>query len=464
MSEQTASAQNRPQNSLAATLAEKPLRAAILALALPVMAEQILATVTQVVDMAMVGRLGAESIAAVGVSMQPFMLAMSLFSAVSVGNTALVARFIGAGEPDNASRTLTQSLLIAAIFAGLIAVIGFLFAPQLVNIMNPETDVLELAVRYVRFMMPGIFFMLSSMMITGSLRGAGDTRTPMKVNMMINILNPILNWLLIFGNLGFPRMGVAGAALATTIARSVGGLTFVYIIFSGRRVLHIRKEHLRRGFDWPLIKRMLNIGLPAAVEQLITRSGQILYARTVSGLGTVLYAAHQVTINAESISYMPGFGFSAAATTLVGQNLGAKNPQRASQAGREAWKLGATLMGAMGVLLFLIPGLLMRIYTDDPDVIMYGSQCLRIAAFSQIPMGTSFIMSGALRGAGDTRFMLFVSTASVWFVRLGLSLLFINVFGWSLAGAWLAQLMDWVVRGGVAFLRFRSGKWATIKV
>ncbi len=447
----------------AIALTEKPLRAAVLTLALPVMAEQALGTLTQIVDMAMVGRLGPESIAAIGVSMQPFGLVMALFAAISVGNTALVARFIGAREHDNASRTLAQSLLIAVVFAGLIAVGGYLFTEQIVSIMKPEPDVLALAISYVRYMIPGFFFMLSGMMITGSLRGAGDTKTPMKVNMLVNLINPVLNYLLIYGKFGFPAMGVRGAALATTLARSTGGCIFLYLVLSGKRIIRIERDYIR-AFDWPLIKRMLNIGVPAAIEQLITRSGQMLYARTVSGLGTISYAAHQVAINAEAISYMPGFGFATAATTLVGQNLGAKKPEQATRSGWEAWKLGSLLMGSMGVVLFLAPGLLMRIYTDDPEVIRQGITCLRIAAFSQIPMGTSFIFSGALRGAGDTRFMLFVSTASVWIVRLGLSLILINQFDLALAGAWIAMALDWFFRGGIAALRFRSGRWQKVKV
>ncbi len=448
---------------LTQTLSQENLRRTILLLAWPVMAEMALGTVTQIVDMAMVGRLGSASIAAIGMSMQPFMLAFSIFSAISVGNTALVARFIGSKDPDSASRTLAQSLLIGITMAALIGVGGFVFARQIISIMGPEPEVLDLGVSYVRYMLPGFFFMFSGMMITGSLRGAGDTKTPMKINIAINLLNPLLNYVLIFGHFGFPAMGVRGAALATTLARSLGGVCFAIIVLRGKGILHLKLQDLKQ-LDTPLIKRILNIGIPAAIEQLVSRTGQMLYARTVAGLGTVMYAAHSIAINAESISYMPGFGFATAATALVGQSLGATDPERASKAGWESWRLGSLLMGFMGVLLFLIPGVLMRIYTDDPEVISYGITALRIAAFAQIPMATGFIFAGALRGAGDTRFMLYISTAGVWIVRLGLAYIFVSVLGWGLAGAWVAMSADWLFRGGMAALRFKTDKWKRIKV
>ncbi len=439
------------------------IRRRIMSLAWPVVAEQGLGTITHIIDMAMVGRLGAAAIAAVGISLQPFMLAFALFGAVAMGTTAVVARDMGANKPEEASNALRQSLILAGMLAVLLGFLGYIFAPGIINLMGPAPDVLELGVGYVRWILPGMAFMLAAFMITGALRGAGDTMTPMKVNIAINIINPILNYILIFGHLGLPAMGVRGAALATTLARGTGGIVLLVLLFSGKTVLSLEG----RGFfnlDLAMIRRVLRVGMPAAIEQTITRMGQLLFVRVVANLGTMAYAAHTIAINAESISYMPAFGFATASTAMVGQNLGAKNPDMAEKSGWEAWKLAAIFMGFMMIVLLIIPELLMRIYTTDPDVITMGRDLLRVVAFAQIPMATFFVLAGGLRGAGDTRTMLYISTASIWLVRLTLATYFVNVLGKGITWVWGAMVADWFVRSALAAWRFKSGRWKDIDV
>jgi len=439
------------------------IRKHIMLLAWPVVAEQALHTVTHIIDMAMVGRLGAAAIAAVGISLQPFMLAFALFGALATGTTAVVAREMGAGNPREASNSLGQSLLLAFALALGLGIAGYLFAPQIIGLMGPEPDVLQLGVGYIRLILPGMAFMLAAFMISGALRGAGDTMTPMKVNAAINIINPILNYVLIFGGLGFPAMGVNGAALATSLSRGAGGIILLGLLFSGRCVLQL---NLRRflQLDMEMIHRIVRVGLPAAIEQFISRLGQVLYVRVVAGMGTLAYAAHTIAINAESISYMPAFGFATASTALVGQNLGAGNPKMAERSGWEALRLAVYFMGAMMLVLLLFPELLMRIYTTDLEVIQVGTRLLRIVAFAQIPMATFFVLSGGLRGAGDTRTMLYISTASIWLVRLSLAQFFVGILGKGLEWVWLAMVADWFVRAGLAAWRFRSGHWKNIEV
>ncbi len=439
------------------------IRSRIMSLAWPVIAEQALSTITHIIDMAMVGRLGAAAIAAVGISLQPFMLAFALFGAVAMGTTAVVAREMGADRPLDASNALRQSLMLAMILAILLGVLGYIFAPGIINLMGPAPDVLELGVGYVRWILPGMAFMLAAFMITGALRGAGDTMTPMKVNAVINVINPILNYIFIFGHLGFPALGVRGAALATTLARGTGGIILLIILFTGRTVLTLEG---RRFFhlDMTMIRRVVRVGLPAAIEQFITRLGQVLFVRVVANLGTLAYAAHTIAINAESISYMPAFGFATASTAMVGQNLGAENPEMAERSGLEAWKMAAMFMGFMMLVLLTIPDLLMRIYTTDLEVITMGRDLLRVVAFAQIPMATFFVLAGGLRGAGDTRTMLYISTASIWLVRLTLAQFFVNVLDKGISWVWAAMVADWFIRSALAAWRFRSGRWKDIEV
>ncbi|MCL4424151.1 MAG: MATE family efflux transporter [Firmicutes bacterium] len=433
-------------------------------LAWPVIAEMALQTVSSVVDMAMVGRLGAAQVAAVGLTFHPVFLVMAVFMGIAVGTTALVARFVGAGFWEEAGGVTRQSLLLAVALGLFTGLLGYLLAEPVVRWMGASPEVTGLGASYLRWSMPGLVFLFIFNILTGALRGAGDMKTPLKVNIVLNLFKVAANYPLIFGVAGWPGLALDGAALSTTLARGVGTLALLIMTVQGQRT----PLRLDPGQDWRpdlgLIRRIMNIGLPAAGERIITSLGQVLFARMVAGLGTVIYAAHSIGLNVESFSYMPGMGFATAATTMVGQRLGAGRGEEAAQTGWGTLRLALVVMGSMGALFFLFPRQFMGIYTADAAVIGYGIQALRIVAFSQIPEGAGFVLSGALRGAGDTRYVLNVTIIGMWLVRLGLTYLFIESWGWGLAGAWVAMTMDWVVRAVLLFLRFRGAAWRRIKV
>jgi putative MATE family efflux protein len=435
----------------------------ILKLAWPVIAERSLMTFTRIVDMMMVGRIGAAAISAIGLSMQPLFLIQAFGAAVSVGTTALVARFIGAKEENKSGQVLQQSLVIASVTAAVLLSLYFVFAKNIITFMGAEGEVVRLGTTYLKILAPGMFFMFMSFMVFAALRGAGDTQTPMKINILVNLLNVLGNYMLIFGKLGAPELGFEGAAIATSVARSVGGILVIIHVFSKSSKIPVKKKELF-NLDFALIQRILKVGLPAAMEQFVMRTAQIFYVKLVAGLGTVAYAAHQVAINAESLSYMPGFGMAVAATTLVGQNLGAQHPQEAEESAIESWKIGFLIMGVMALIFLIFPEYLMKLYTSDPEIIRLGARNLRIIAFAQIPMGTQFIFAGALRGAGDTKSVFYSTAISSWVGRLGMAYIFINIFHWGLVGAWLAMVVDWSMRGSYVFWRFKKGQWKNLKI
>jgi putative MATE family efflux protein len=212
------------------------------------------------------------------------------------------------------------------------------------------------------------------------------------------------------------------------------------------------------------MKRVLTIGIPAAVERIVMSIASILYARTVASLGMVAYAAHVVSLNAESISYMPAFGFSTAASTMVGQNLGADQPHAAKVTAIECVKMAAIIMGTMGLMFAMFPVSFMKIFTDDARVYPYAFMTMRFLAYIQLPESVGFVMSGALRGAGDTKAVLAITVAGAWGIRVGLTLLLINVLGMGLEGAWIAMAVDWTVRSALMALRWRSEKWQRVRV
>lgn len=435
----------------------------ILKLAWPVIAEQSLATITQIVDLMMVGRLGASAVAAIGLTMQPVFFSTALASALGVGTTALVSRFTGAKENKKAAAVLQQSLLLSFLFSLSFAALFYIFAPSLLRLMGGSGEVIKLGTSYLRIITPGFVLMVVGFIVTAALRGAGETKTPLKVNLLVNLLNLVGNYIFIFGNFGFPALGVSGAALSTTLARSIGGLILFLITFSNYSVLKMKIT----GFFHPeisLIKRILKIGLPTALEESVRRLAQLLFVRVIAALGTTAFAAHQISLNAESISYMPGFGIAVAATTIVGQNLGANNPAGSERGTFEAWKIGLTIMGFMAAIFLVFPEQLIRLYTSDPAIVSKAALNLRIIAFSQLPMGTHFIFAGALRGAGDTKAVFYSTAISTWIFRLLLGYLLVHPLGLGLVGAWIAMVVDWSVRGSYVLYRFKQGKWKLINV
>ncbi len=450
------------------------IRKKVTLLAWPAIVEMFLMTFKQIVDTAMVGRLGEEAVAAVGLAMSPIMLFMGIFAAIGVGSTAIVARFIGAKDPDGAQRAGHQSLILSIGSALVISTAIFALSRFIIIFMGAEVDVIPLGTTYMRTLSPGLIFMSTAFVMSGVLRGAGDTKSPMRVNAVSNVVNVILNFFLIFETrsmdlLGFQLLipgaglGVFGAALGTAISRGIGGMVILSILFRGKSVVKLDLNKIF-VFDFDLLRRIVKIGIPAAIERMVMSSGQIMFNRIVASLGTTAFAAHHLAIVAESISYMPGFGFSMAATTLVGQGLGAKDPDLAEKCGRETWRLGGIVMSFMGVLFFVFPQYFMQFLTNEPEVITLGIMCLRIVAIAQPPFAMAIILSGAIRGAGDTKFPMYASILGIWIIRLSLAMILGIFLGYGLFGVWLAMAIDLYFRGFLFYFRFNSGYWKKIEI
>jgi putative MATE family efflux protein len=298
--------------------------------------------------------------------------------------------------------------------------------------------------------------------INAILRGAGDTKTPMRITALVNVINIIGNTIFIYGVGPVPAMGVAGAAIGTAIAQACGGIIALRVLFR-HPVLRVRVTDSFKP-DRSIIRRIANVGVPAGAEQGMMRVAQLVYTMIVSSLGTVSYAAHQVALNAESLSFMPGAGFATASTTLVGQNLGADSPEDAEQSGRVARNLGILVMSIMGVIFVVMPEPIVRIFSNDPEVIKLASVCLRLVAISQPALATWMILAGGLRGAGDTRAILKIVVVGFVLIRVGLAYFLAIYLGYGLVGAWVAMVVDLFVRGFLIQRRFDKGDWKMLKV
>lgn len=438
------------------------IRRDVLRLALPAMGEQLLSMMVGIVDTFLVGHLGAASLAAVGLANQWVFMAMTLFGAIATGATALIARFIGARDPEQADEVLRQAMLLGVLVGIAATVLGLTLTEPAIRLLGAQGEVIALGTAYLRIV-AGIFFFSTLMFIgNASLRGAGDTRTPLLVMLVVNTCNVAVAWTLVNGAFGAPRLGVVGSALGAATGRLVGGVLVVAILLRGRSGVRLRLSGLR--FDGGLIRRILHVGLPTGLEQILFRTGHMVFARILAEMGTVVYAANQVAINAWSLSFMPGFGFALAATTLVGQSLGAEDPEGAQRRGYTAYRLGAVLMGAVGLTFLLFPAQIMGFFTDEADIIAVGTLPLQMVGVIQPILAATMIFAGALRGAGDTRWPMAMTGISIWLIRLPLAYLFGLVLGWGLPGAWGAFALDLSLRGVLNYLRFRGGRWKLVKV
>jgi putative MATE family efflux protein len=439
------------------------IRRAVIALAWPAVIEYALTTFIGLANMMMVGRLGAAAVAAVGICNQPLLLAQGVFQALTVGSTAIVARHVGAGEITEASEAGRQSVVLT-LGLGLLASLPFLiWARNVVVWIGAAADVVGPATTYMRVVGGGTVFTVAGIVVAAILRGAGDTRTPMRVNGIANVINVTVGLVLIFGFLGFPALGVAGAAYGALIARMVGTVLFLVALYGKRTRLPMSLRQSHR-LTRPVVARIFRVGLPAALEQFVMRGGQVLFARIIASLGTVAFAAHQITVNAESLGYTPAQALAAASTTIVGQNLGAGQPNMADRGARETTRMAIVFMATVTlfVVVFTVP--ILRMYTSDQRVVDMGKFIMRLYAFALPAMGVYFVLVGALRGAGDTRFPLVISIIGIWCVRLVLGNFLALRLGLGLNGAWIAMVCDQWIRGLVSYMRFASGAWKRARV
>lgn len=440
-----------------------PVRRRVLTLAWPAIVDQTLAMVIGMVDTAMVGRLGAHALASVGLGAQVMQASTAIFGAVTTGTTALVARFIGAADNQQASNTARQSMLFGGLLASVVAITLILFAPNIMGVLfgNTEEHVLALGAQYVRIVAFSLVPQFLLIVSNGILRGSGDTQTPMRIMALMNVVNVIANYVLIWGIGPFPRLEIRGAALSTALSQVVGATLAITTLVRGRNGIRISLKGLRP--DFTALRRVLRIGIPAGVEQIMMQSAQIIYTMIIASLGTVAYAAHRVALNAESLSFMPGFGFALAATALVGQSLGANDPQGAERAGKESARLAVISMSVMGLVFFTVPQFFVSFFTSDPEVVSLSSQVLRIVALGQPFLALAMVVGGALRGAGDTRAVLAITVSGVTTARIGVAYTLVRM-GLGLPGAWIGMIVDLAVRGSLLLIRFRKGAWKHLRV
>jgi len=319
------------------------------------------------------------------------------------------------------------------------------------------------AITYLKIQVYGFPTMSITFAINAALRGAGNTQASFYNNTVANVVNVALNYCLINGHFGFPRMEVAGASLATVIGQCVGMIMAIYVVVRGKQYIKLSLKN-RWKIDFSMIKRIVNIGIPSLIEQVIMRAGMLWFTVIVTALGDISYAAHMVAMNIQQLSFTTGMAFGTAATTLVGQCLGRKRADLAKVYVRMTQNMGYIVSTVIAVLLFTCGNFISGLYSKETVIIGLAADMLKIVALSNPISNARFVYVSALRGAGDAKYMAIITFMGVLLVRPLLSLLLVNVFHMDLAGVWIALVSDSVVCFIMALLRYRGGQWAAIKV
>ena len=432
----------------------------IFQITLPAVFDLLAQTLIMAFDMKMVSSLGPSAISSVGVGTAGMFALIPALIAVATGTTALLSRAYGADNKIEGKKAFTQSFFIAVPLGIFLTIIFLLFSEQIINLVGNAKDMnLKDAILYQNMTVIGFPFLGISIATFYAFRAMGENKIPMIGNTLALVLKLILNFLLIY----LFKWGIFGAALSTTLTRLFSAIFSIYLVFwSKKNWISLKVKDLK--FDYFTSKRILKVGIPAAVEQLGLRIGMLIFEMMVISLGNLSYAAHKIALTAESISFNLGFAFSFAASALVGQELGKGSSQKALKNGYICTIIAMIVMSTFGLLFFIIPQFLVSLFTKDKDVIELATMALKIVSICQPFSGASMVLAGALRGAGDTKSVLLITYLGIFLIRIPITYLFLNVLNLGLAGAWIVMTIDLAIRSSLAFYIFRRGKWKYLQV
>ncbi|MBQ3086909.1 MAG: MATE family efflux transporter [Clostridia bacterium] len=440
----------------------------ILQLSLPSIMAQLSSIVMQYIDASMVGQLGAQSSASIGLVASSTWLFNGICSAAVTGFSVQVAQLIGAGRQKDARTVMKHSFVISFGIACLLCVLGTGISGVLPVALGGNADIIADATAYFRIYALSLPFVQLNNIAYAMLQASGNMRTPSVLYIIMCVLDVLLNFLLIFptrqiGGFNVPGagLGVAGASLGTALSYAVVAVLMMFFLLVRSDSLHLRRgEGLKMAKD--TLKAAAKIGIPVGVEQMIMSGAQVMGTRIVAPLGTVAIAANSFAITAESLCYMPGYGIGSAATTLIGQSIGAKRTDLTRRLGWKTTALGMIVMGIAAVLMFIFAPFMIGIMTPDASVVALGAQVLRIAAFIEPFYAASIVANGVFRGAGDTLIPSILNFASMWAVRLPLAAILSKQYG--LKGYWFAMCIELFVRGVLFLFRLASTKWMKKKI
>lgn len=462
-------APTRPARTFDRSIIEGPILRAVWRLAWPTMLQNVIGGLQGMVDHAMVGHyVGYTANAAIGVAWQIFLVVMIFITSLFSGMGVLVARFAGANEPDKVNRSVYQAFVTTLVMSlGILAPIGWVLSPWLLTVVNAAPEVQAEALPYLRIMFVASFGMLMFFMLGGALRSAGDAQTPLRLGIMMTVLNVVLNVILIRGLGPIPAFGTAGAALGTVIAGGIASLIAMYLLFTGRLVVNLHWGMSWKP-DWTIIRQLFRFGLPTGLQGIAMNVGGVFLLRFVGSLerSAEAQAAYAVGYTELfSLITWTSVGLMGAAAAVAGQNLGAGRPERSLKSVHVAALMGLGVAGVVGVLFLTVPGSLLALFgMTEPVVVGIGTQLLRFLSLSGLFVTVALTYTGGLQGTGDTKSPFYISLVSQIVIPLGLCAVLQQVKGLEPGDIWLAILLGHATRCTLSVFRFRQQKWRDIAV
>ncbi|MCM0649703.1 MATE family efflux transporter [Clostridium swellfunianum] len=435
------------------------IRKKIYSMILPITIEGVLQLTAGLVSMALIGRISSSDptpVNAISISSRITQIVWALFKGITTGASVFVAQAYGSGNYKKLKGVIQQTLLSSILLVIIFQQIIYWNASAILSIFNPGPELLENGVLFLKTISWGLPFMVIMLVVAASLQGMGNAKTPMLIALTMNLINIVISYLLIFGNLGMPSLGIKGAAIATATAQFIGALIGLYVLFSKGGVLntHVNKNFFK--INMKQIREVYKVGFPTSLESIFWQVAAIILTKAILTFGDTQAAAHQMGLQAEAISYVPAAGFGIAATTFIGQALGSKNSKLGKAYLKETLKGTLWVTAFCASILIFLPKVVMAMLTENTEVINLGAKYLIIMGLVQVPQNISGVLNGALRGAGFTRVPMFVAAAGLWGIRVPLTLLFAYKFHSTIVAIWIIMGVDLIVRFILSFIIYKT--------
>jgi putative MATE family efflux protein len=444
------------------------IRKDVLRLTLPVVMEQAFVVSLGVINTIMAGRLGKEAVSAIGMVDSINNILISFFSALAIGGTVIVAHYIGQSNTRKANESAKQILYVGVIIALAVTVFVGMFRHSIIRLLFNSADELVISntMTYLAITLLTYPIIALQLIAFGVLRGAGDTKTPMKINIVTNIVNVILSYFLIYGihitnehlNLQLNGMGVKGAAIGIGLARSCGALLIVFVLVRGSGSIKLRKLKSFKP-DFTILKSIFGVGVPASVESLLFNGGKLITQVFLVSLGTAAVAANSVAGSISGLFNVPGNAFSIAATTIVGQAMGKGDSEAAKDSLMYMTKLSTVSLALLGIASFPFARFLASLYSNNGDVIAIATDITKLNSICTILWSISFVLPAGLKGAGDAKYTMVTSIVGMWLFRIVMGYVLAINLKFGAIGIWMGMYIDWVVRGILYLIRLKGDKW-----
>ena len=447
------------------TLSNRAMSRKALTVAWPAMMESFFVVLAGMIDTMMVSTLGESAISAVGLTVQPKFIGLTIFFGINVAVSALIARRKGEQNQEQANRILVTASVLTLILCAVVSAVFVVFAPWMMKLSGSNADTHEQAVEYFRIIMAGTLFNVVTMVVNAAQRGSGNTRLSMTTNLTSSIVNVIFNYLLIGGNLGFPRWGIKGAAIATVLGTVVSAGMAVFSLFRPTSYVSIpliRRSHIR--YSRTTMKSIWKIAYNSSLENIAARVGFLATAMVAARLGTDVFAAHNIGMQLLALGFSFADGMQVAAVALSGEALGAGKKETARRYGAICQRIGLVISLMLSVALLLGGRWYFSLFSDKTDVLSLGEIICRYMMVIVLLQISQIIYSGCLRAAGDVRYVLMAATVSIAVIRTAVTVVLVYVFGMGLDGVWIGILADQVSRFVLIATRFRKGKWVDLRI